>query len=57
MRLCPILCPPPKPYGVRAARICVVTCVITLPSLPVSGCLTPYHSGTHDRQRMCVEPA
>lgn len=41
----------------QAGEICVAACVVTLPSLPVSGRLRQCRSGTDKRQRTCVEPA
>lgn len=39
------------------APACVVVCVVTLPSLPVSSRLCRCHSGTQERQRTCPKPA
>jgi len=38
-------------------EICVVTCVVTLPSLPLSEGFTPCRSGTGEGQGGCVGPA
>lgn len=44
-----LCCTTGKGHGISFAG-CVTACVITLPSLPVSGRLWRYHSDTHKRQ-------
>jgi hypothetical protein len=51
-----LCCTTGKGHGVSFAG-CVTACVITLPSLPVSGRLRQCHSVIHKRQGICVKPA
>jgi len=59
----PNFVPTTKPYRVRAARICVVVCVVTLPSLPVSRCAgwvslgNGSEAANSDQSRMNTAPA
>ena len=38
-------------------KFCVMTCVITLPSLPVAVHLRQSHPVTHKRQQVCLKPS
>src|SRR5208282_2022983 len=44
-------------FVAQLADFCVVVCVVTLPSMPISVGLARSHSGKGKRQGTCVKPA